>query len=289
MIPLFPNNKKGIFLPLLAIFSLLIVSSMIYFLTIKAPESFSEVVGEEHVALMNSYLDAEQDLYAVDQVVKYSLEQSLYDLYAHGGMHERSQCDVVGDHIVLFSTKTCALTEEQMLTNLEYYFEYNLGAYLFDLDLNLTPDDYDLTFDYDDTSLIVTGRTEKTNTYETEHSNYTVPFPFRHEIPHKFTNYPKLFEALAKHTDCLRNKDYNALADTDTMLITSCAMDSDIFTKLTKEDDLVLVTAALDHEFIFIDDIDTQFAINLNTISKNTDTIFASFRSSEATQGDIIL
>jgi len=284
-----PSDNKGIYLPTLALFMILIIGAQIYFFFVKAPQNFKDTLGEEHVTLMNSYLEGETDLYRLDQVVKYSAEQAIRNLYAHGAMYDTSSCSLHGNTIIIASTPACTPAHPAMLTALQSYFKDNLPQYLQLLPFDIGLDDYDITIESDKNSLIITGMTTRTHTYTTPSSTYTIPLAFQYALPRTFDAYYAALNILAHNSNCLRDTPYNALIDSTTYLIKQCSLDTDTFSAITRDGDMLTVTASIDNHLIFFHDIDTQFAINLNTIIKDTETITASLTPSQATRGDITL
>ncbi len=120
-------NKKGAVISILIVLGF-IFAAIIYFSSDKEKGSmgYGNYLGEVQLKTLNAYWDAEEDLYYLDQIVKLSAEQSIYDLGQKGGygFSKGSGCGNYLGYSIWFDTnKECYPKRgENILT--ENFFEF---------------------------------------------------------------------------------------------------------------------------------------------------------------------
>ncbi len=260
-------NKKGIFLPAIALFSIFLFAFMFWTFTEKKA-NFTKVVGEEQVALIQSYLDAEKDLYVLDQIASYAVQRAFTDLAEHSGQLPSSSCIADTGFFVLYSHPDCTFDDRGLYAAFEQYFMKHFAFYLSTQPFNLTLDDYRFAFDYRSDSLHVTGDTSKPLVYRTPSSNYSIEFDFDLTLPVDFSVYKEILEVLAASRHCLQSTPYNEFTDDTTFLSRSCNLNTTFTWSLVKRVDLLLVTATVPTELSHASNVDIHFAINLNSLNE---------------------
>ena len=81
-------NKKGIFMPILAIATLFLLTYATYIYIVKDPGiNKAYTIGDNQIALSNAYKDSENDLFYNEQAVKYAIMQASEEFSNNGGVN----------------------------------------------------------------------------------------------------------------------------------------------------------------------------------------------------------
>ncbi|MCX6711970.1 MAG: transglycosylase SLT domain-containing protein, partial [Candidatus Woesearchaeota archaeon] len=134
-------NKKGIIVPLMAIFALvLFVSAAVMFY---GSESITEekVIGKIQLELIKLYQEGERILFYIDESAKNSEYNSLLDLGKNGGYY-KTDCEKVNGYYIL--SDNCKPNYKESFVN---YFKDNLNFYLSKYPDKLLKIDYNIKLD----------------------------------------------------------------------------------------------------------------------------------------------
>ena len=156
------NRKKSslFFMPLLVIFSLIVLINLYDVLLSKNVPIIDNPIGKRQFDLLKTYLKAESVLFYIDQSAKYSLQQVVYELAKDGGLSEIYASDVLTSRETPFipTAKKCSkfygyslwyekddgcFDENKVKLNLELLFNERLNSYLDDYPSNIWLNNYD--------------------------------------------------------------------------------------------------------------------------------------------------
>ncbi|MEK6835842.1 MAG: hypothetical protein AABX55_02355 [Nanoarchaeota archaeon] len=151
-------NKKGdIFMPTFAIITLIILSYALFALVIKAGEDKTTFIGQSQAELLKTYQKAEQDLFYLENLVKYKTHETINEFSKNGGLKQEcnarwkfnSNCepDFENNFIELFKNKFensgYDIKEIKIQDNnliLKFNLDYSKKFKNFNIDYNLQPE-----------------------------------------------------------------------------------------------------------------------------------------------------
>ncbi len=103
-------NKKGIFIAVLAIFTLVIFTFAYYKIAFGAKTNYREIIGKNQAELYESYFDGEKAALYIDESAKQAAYSAILDLAGNGGYGKDvlSDCgNVVGYNLWYINGKEC--------------------------------------------------------------------------------------------------------------------------------------------------------------------------------------
>ncbi len=124
-------NKKGIIVPLMAIFALILFVSAA--VKVYGTENITEerTIGKIQIELIKLYQEGERILFYIDESAKNSEYNSLIDLGKNGGYY-KTDCEKVNEYYLW--NNNCKPNYRESFEN---YFKDNLNLYLIKLDNNI--------------------------------------------------------------------------------------------------------------------------------------------------------
>lgn len=130
-------NKKGIFMPLLVVFTLILFSWTYYYIVFASGQThYRQQIGRNQIDLYESYIDAEKALLYIDEAGKMAARDSMIKLAENGGYNDASECgSVVGYNLWYLDGIDCypGKVDERY----EKMFKGNMKAYLDNYDIFL--------------------------------------------------------------------------------------------------------------------------------------------------------
>ncbi len=124
-------NKKGNFVFNLAlVFGVLFLTVFIFFKFSDLKNSTSTLyIGEAQINMINTYLEGESNIFAIEQSAKYSQAESLQEFYAKGG-YVKTECGVSNDYTLwVKSSKQCFLTKKTLTEEFTKIYNVSINNY----------------------------------------------------------------------------------------------------------------------------------------------------------------
>lgn len=174
-------NKKAIFMPTLAIATLFLLTYATYVFIVKDPGiNKAYTIGDNQIALSNSYKDSENDLFYNEQAVKYAIMQASEEFSNNGGV--KLNCNMKW----IFEDKNCNPDLEE---NFKEILKNNLKKY------NLELENLEINNNILDVRLKDKIYHNKLKNFE---FNYTVKHEFKQDSIINFDKLNKIREELDK-------------------------------------------------------------------------------------------
>lgn len=161
-------NKKGIFIPIFVVFTLLLLSTSAVFLYISNKKSIEFHVGGRSSEIFSTYSNAEKALFYIDKSAEFSFYKSI-----NNNMNNLdTKCgEKEGYDLLVLGTDTCFLDNDFIKTRFETVFNKYMSEYLnLYKDLSLK----DITFDLDFIDKKIIGRSTSKILVDKNNIKYTM-------------------------------------------------------------------------------------------------------------------
>lgn len=179
----FPSGKKAMILVLYTAILIMLVIMPMLFVKMDAKKSqFTKTLGKIQIDLLQTYQDAQKDMFYIDQSAKYAAYESIFDLAENGGFTALgSKCR---DYLRYNVWKKGCYPDYKK--NFNAYFSLNLNPYLSAAEIKQI--DYNLFLEKDK----IIGTAVNNLFYEFDNGNYSVNPSFSLSIGYDVDDYLEL-------------------------------------------------------------------------------------------------
>ncbi|MBU0930272.1 MAG: hypothetical protein KJ623_04330 [Nanoarchaeota archaeon] len=192
--------KKGIFLPILAIFTIVIVVVIGFMFYQNTAKSRTEVVGEKSAQLIKTIINYEKNDYYVQDSARLAYCDSLEDLSSN---YVISGC-VIDGYPEWTSEINCNPDNFDIEKNFNNYFISHFNNYI-NINPFLKGMKYKFSLENDGFSLSSEPLEQEEN-YDTINMNYDFTTDFKTKIDSNLNEYKNLIQKSKEYSDCI-NKD----------------------------------------------------------------------------------
>jgi len=139
------KNKKGLDYSAFMVLVVLIVMLALFLQLNSKLDVFGVRVGDNALALLESYYEGEKLVLFVDQSARYSVFHALSDMSLNGGFIGSPDCGFINDRPYWFRNNKKCYDSVDWLASFEYYFSEQLDAYFSLYSLAIPEDNYEFT------------------------------------------------------------------------------------------------------------------------------------------------
>lgn len=191
-------NKRGIFLPFLAIITIIVLLFAYYSLVLYSDRPSGEL-GTNQYMLYDYYGKAERYLFYIDVSAKYSIEKSIEDLNQNGGFSEEDTWKNG------YSPDVKKEFKKSFNKYFNEYMELNLNGKSAEQRKTFykqNKDNYDLVFENN----ILFGKSKRKITFALSDFSYSINSNFKQKLDYDFTRYDLIKKEIEDLLRCLENK-----------------------------------------------------------------------------------
>jgi len=194
-------NKKAIFTPLFVIFTFILLTIVsLYLLNTKASD-INRNLGASQLETINTYQQAEEQLFYIEQIAKISQDQAIDEFMKNGGVYNLDNCQMHQGYVIWDANTNC-------IPEIQDNF---LKIFLINLNRNL-PKELNLNYELSEISIVddsILAQTEKelTISKKINQTNITYSIPFNFKIPLKINlnSYETLKNNIFSNRACIKD------------------------------------------------------------------------------------